>query len=305
MKKFSPKIKTLLRILISVVLIAYIVKTQDFSSVLTRVTNFDILKFVIAFFLLILGTVVSAFRWREILNTSGIKVGVLGLFSLYLKGYFYNNFLPTQMGGDFYKAAALSSSINNKSLSFFSVFVDRFSGLIVLMVLAAYGVSIKLSIYLTLLIFALIFLSLFIYLPLLKLFSKKIKFLKKFYQASELIFKNPKSGILILLYSFLIQVFSFSMSYVLFTGFNVYLNISDVIAFMPLVSLSLLIPSFNGWGAQELVYSNLFSNSGVIAEISIGVSLLIQAIRLLMSLVGGLFILVNFGKVTTLKHENS
>lgn len=305
MKKVSPKIKTLIRILISLILIIYIIKTQDFTSVLVRVLNFDITKFILAFIFLILGTVTSAFRWKEILKTSGVKVKTFGLFSLYLKGYFYNNFLPTQMGGDFYKAAALSNSINNKSVAFFSVFVDRFSGLLVLLILAAYGVSIKINIYLTLLIVFFIIVGLFIYLPTLKYFSSKLKFLKKFYEASELIFKNPKSGILILFYSLVIQIFSFSMSYVLFTGFNVFLKVSDVVAFMPLVSLSLLIPSFNGWGAQELVYSNLFANSGVIAAVSISVSLLIQAIRLLMSLIGGVFILLNLGSVNNFKNENS
>ncbi len=301
-KRFS---KTLLRIVISLVLIAYIVKTQDFSAIIAKIYTFNFLIFLSSILLLLCGTLVSSLRWQEILKTSNKNVNLFSLFSLYLKGYFYNNFLPTQMGGDFYKALSLSSSIGDKSISFFSVFVDRFAGLVVLLILAVYGVAIKVGGFYSIILVLLTFVGLALYLPLLKVASKKIKFLQKFYDASILLVKNKKSGFKIFIYSILVQVFSFSMSYVLFMGFNIYLDIKDVLAFMPLVSLSLLLPSFNGWGAQELVYKNLFSASGVLASTSIAVSLLIQAIRIIMSLIGGIFILLNLGRIKKDSHESS
>ena len=297
MKKIPKKYYTLVRILISVSLIAYIIKTQDFLWAIKK-AFFESNVFIVsvAFGLLLIGTFFSALRWREILKTSNVEVGFLKLFALYLKGYFYNNFLPTQMGGDFYKAISLGNSINNNSVAVFSVFVDRFAGLIVLIFFAIYGISIKLSFYYSILLFVITMFSFVLYFGLLKLVSKKLKFLRKFYDASLLLLKNKKSGLLIIFYSFLVQILSFSMSYLLFMGFNIFLSISDVFSFMPLVSLSFLIPSFNGWGAQELVYSELFKNAGVVKSISLSVSVLIHAIRLFMSLLGGLFVLLNVGK---------
>lgn len=304
MKKIPKKYYTLIRVLISISLIAYVIKTQNFTGVLQRVFESNIFVVFVAFCLLLIGTFFSALRWREILKTSKVEVGVLKLFALYLKGYFYNNFLPTQMGGDFYKAISLGNSINNKSIAVFSVFVDRFAGLIVLICLAIYGISIKLSFYYSILLFVITLVGFVFYFPVLKLVAQKIKFLQKFYDASLLLIKNKKSGLLIIFYSVLVQVFSFSMSYLLFMGFNIFLPLSDVLSFMPLVSLSLLIPSFNGWGAQELVYSKLFATSGVVESVSLSVSILIHAIRVFMSLIGGIFILLNVGKFKK-TNENS
>lgn len=296
MKKLPKSCITFFRIIISLSLIAYIIKTQDFISVLRMVVSSNFYVLLVAFGFLLAGTFFSSLRWREILKTSKIEVGVGNLFSLYIKGYFYNNFLPTQMGGDLYKAVSLANSINNKSVALFSVFVDRFAGLLVLISLAIYGISIKLNLYYSLLLFIVTLVLFLLYFPLLRLFSKKIKFFCKFYDASLLLIKNKKSGFLILFYSLLVQIFSFSMSYILFAGFGILLPFSDVFSFMPLVSLSLLIPSFNGWGAQELIYSKLFATSGVVESVSLSVSLLIHTIRIIMSLLGGVAILLNIGK---------
>lgn len=290
-------VKTILRISVSTVLIIYIIRTQDFLGILKNSITINPLIFLVALVFLLLGTVFSSLRWREILKTSNINLPFFKLFSLYLKGYFYNNFLPTQMGGDFYKAVSLASSINDKSIAFFSVFVDRFAGLIVLLLMGIYGMSLKLDFFYTTILLLFTIVCSVLYFPLLKILSKKIKTISKFYEASLLLVKNKKSGFLILFFSLLVQIMSFAMSYILFTGFGIFLNLQDVFAFMPLISLSLLLPSFNGWGAQEAVYAKVFGLSQVSESVSIAVSLLIQVIRITMSLLGGIFILFNIGKI--------
>ncbi|MBP7859713.1 flippase-like domain-containing protein [Patescibacteria group bacterium] len=290
-------VKTILRISVSAILIIYIIRTQDFLGILKNSITINPLIFLVALVFLLLGTVFSALRWKEILKTSNKNLPFFKLFSLYLKGYFYNNFLPTQMGGDFYKAVSLSSSINDKSIAFFSVFVDRFAGLIVLLLMGIYGISLKLEFFYTAILLFLTVVGFVLYFPFLKILSKKIKVISKFYEASLLLVKNKKSGLLILFFSVLVQIVSFAMSYTLFTGFGIFLNLQDVFAFMPLISLSLLLPSFNGWGAQEAVYAKIFGLSYISEPISIAVSLLIQAIRIIMSLIGGVFILFNIGKL--------
>ena len=62
---------------------------------------------------------------------------------------------------------------------------------------------------------------------------------------------------------------------------------------MPVSSFATLIPSFNGFGAQEAVYAFLFQNAGVTAELSIAVSVMQHGVRLIMSLIGGILILLN------------
>ncbi len=288
LKKYA---KLFLRIGISSTLIVWLIWKQDFTRIIDYIREYNPLYFLVAIILMIIGTYMSATRWRIILLTSKKDVSAKSLFMFYVKGYFYNNFLPTQMGGDLYKSVALGKKINDQSISLFSVFMDRFGGLLILLTMSLFGLASLQGIGGVFVGSILFIVGLLLYFPILKIFSKKIKFLRKFLEASEMLVGHKKYAALIILFSFLVQLFSFAMVYVLFMGFGINLPFIAVIAYMPLAALSLLIPSFNGFGTQELVYSSLFSTVGVTPEISIAVSVLVHAIRLLMSLVGGVLIL--------------
>lgn len=300
-------VKTLLRIGISGALIIILLYTQDIDAVKAILLSYNPVYLLFALVLIICGTIISSIRWRTILETSKVQVSHWQLFILYLKGYFYNNFLPTQMGGDAYKAVALGTHIKDQSTSFFSVFMDRFSGLIVLLIMALIGLGSLFGIKGVLGALLLLVIGIALYFPVLNFFAKRFKFFAKFKEASDLFVKDKKRGILVLFYSFLVQLFSFSMVYVLFLGLGVVLPLWSVFAFMPITSLSLLIPSFNGFGTQETVYSFLFKNVGVTVPQSITVSILIHATRLILSLFGGILILfgIGFGAEVGQKSEDT
>lgn len=289
MKKY---LKLGLKVGISLGLIIYLVSVQDINQIKEGILNFNFWSLIFALILLNIGTYVSALRWKTILATSGKEVDEKYLYVLYLKGYFYNNFLPTQMGGDVYKAVSLGNRIKDQPLALFSVFMDRFGGLIILLTLSLFGIG---SLYgaAGLGISILLFITgLALYFPVLNLFGKKVKFLKKFKDASDLFLKDKQRGVMVLVYSLLIQLLSFSLVYVLFMGAGVKLPLWSVFAFMPITSLSLLIPSFNGFGTQDTVYAFLFKFAGVTEALSITVSLMNHVVRLVMSLVGGVLILI-------------
>lgn len=292
-KKIKKYSKLFIRIGISFTLIIWLIWNQDFTRIVDYIKDYNPVFFLLAFGIMLFGTYISATRWRFILLTSNKDVVAKNLFVLYVKGYFYNNFLPTQMGGDLYKSIALGKKIDDQSIAFFSVFMDRFSGLVILLVLSLFGIASLNGITGVAIGMAIFIVGLLLYFPVLKIFSTKIKFLRKFLEASEMLINHKKHALLIILFSFFVQICSFAIAYVLFMGFGVRLPIESVIAYMPLTSLSLLIPSFNGFGTQELVYSGLFATVGVTAELSIAVSVLIHFIRLLMSLFGGLLLLFN------------
>jgi len=199
------------------------------------------------------------------------------------------------MGGDVYKSVALGNTIKDQPGALFSVFMDRFGGLIILLVLSLFGLGSLFGYMGVVISLALLIVGLLLYFPVLGIFAKKIKFLGKFEEASKLFIKDKQSGFLVLLYSFLVQVFSFFTIYCLFLGVGIVLPLWSVIAFMPIAALSLLIPSFNGFGTQETVYAYLFAVAGVTAELSITASLMNHALRLIFSLIGGALILFNIG----------
>lgn len=293
----KKQVNLTLRILVSVSLLWYLLSHQDFATLKDHISEFNFAYLLFGLLILVTGTVVSAFRWKAILASSKTNVDVSRLFVLYMKGYFYNNFLPTQMGGDVYKSVALGSHINDQSLSLFSVFMDRFSGLIILLVIGLFGISALFGpMYVLLAVLALI-IGLALYFPVLKFTAGKIKFLHKFEEASYLLLRDKNRGFQILGLSLLVQLLSYAQSYVLFLGLGVHLPLWSVFAYMPVVSLALLIPSFNGFGTQDTVYAFLFKFAGVTEPISITVSLMIHLIRLTMSIIGGLFILGGVNKL--------
>ncbi len=295
MKKYY---RVFFRFLISASLLFYLYKTQDIEKLKYTLESFNLYYLLFSLLLLLTGTFISSLRWKTILNTSSYNLPIKKLFILYLQGYFFNNFLPTQMGGDVYKSVNVGKKIKDQSTALFSVFMDRFGGLIVLVLIALFGISFLFGIQGILISFIVITFGLVLYFPILNLLSKRIKFFKKFKKASLLFLKDKRRGFLVLFYSFLIQLFSFSSTYVLFLGLGISLPLWSVFAFMPIAALSLLIPSFNGFGTQEFVYSYLFANVGVTSIISISASLLIHLLRLIMSLFGGisLFLGLNYGK---------
>ena len=292
-EKINPNMgkvfKTIIRIGISVILISYLLYTQDFEKIKLGVLSYNPLFIIFALILLLSGTFVSSLRWQAILSTSKVQVKVVELFKLYIKGYFYNNFLPTQMGGDVYKSVSLGKIIKDQAVSLFSVFMDRFSGLVVLLIIGFLGISSFYGVKGVALAFGFLVVGLALYFPFLNFFAKKFKFLEKFKTASEMFVKDKKGGAKVLLYSVLVQLISFGTTYVLFMGIGINLPLWSVFAYMPIASLSLLIPSFNGFGTQETVYAFLFSGVGVTPDVSITVSLMMHVVRLIVSLVGGAF----------------
>lgn len=294
MKKY---LKLGLKVFISLTLILWLLKSQDVESIKKGLASFSFGFLIAALGFQLLGTYFSALRWQAILKTSEVSIPLRYLYVLYLKGYFYNNFLPTQMGGDLYKSVSLGRKIDNQSVSLFSVFMDRFGGLVVLLIMGMLGI---LSLYGTNgLVFAVVALiaGALIYQPALHLADKflgsKIKLISNFKKANELFMKDKESALRVLAYSVLVQVCSFGALYIVFEGLGVSLPLWSVFAFMPIASLSLLIPSFNGFGTQETVYAFLFSEAGVTSYLSIAASIIVHLMRIVLSLVGGVLILFN------------
>src|SRR3989304_163703 len=132
-RKNKKTILLILRIAISASLIIYLVSTQieSFSDII------EILKSSNKFLLLLslsthaLGTYITAVRWKTLLNTQGVKLSNMTPSSTVLTGSFFNNFLPTSIGGDVFRAYDASKKGNISLGSSASVIlVERFSGVV-------------------------------------------------------------------------------------------------------------------------------------------------------------------------------
>jgi uncharacterized membrane protein YbhN (UPF0104 family) len=83
--------------------------------------------------------VVSAWRWHVLLEPQGIAVGLRALVRSYLVATFFNNFLPSNIGGDVIRIKDTVTAAGSRTLAATIVLLDRGIGLLGLLVVGALG----------------------------------------------------------------------------------------------------------------------------------------------------------------------
>jgi glycosyltransferase 2 family protein len=84
---------------------------------------------------------VSAWRWELLLRAQGIAVRLATLLRSYLIATFFNNFLPSNIGGDVIRIRDTAPAAGSKTRAATVVLVDRGIGLLALVFVAAAGAS--------------------------------------------------------------------------------------------------------------------------------------------------------------------
>jgi uncharacterized protein (TIRG00374 family) len=85
---------------------------------------------------------VSAWRWGVLLRAQGIRASVRHLLSSFLVATFFNNFLPSNIGGDVVRIRDTAGHTGSRTLATTVVLVDRALGLLALVLTAALGATI-------------------------------------------------------------------------------------------------------------------------------------------------------------------
>lgn len=82
------------------------------------------------------GIVLSAAKWGVILQARGHRLPLRWLVNSYLMGQFANNFLPSTVGGDALRAMQLRQRIGSLSQASASIFIERLTGFLALSAIA-------------------------------------------------------------------------------------------------------------------------------------------------------------------------
>ncbi len=294
--------KLSLKIAVSLLLLIYLVNTIDFSKSLDLVLSSNTFYFSLSILLIILNYVFSSLRWKYLI-LSEKKISLIYLIKLYFIGSFFNNFLPTSIGGDAYKIVKLGDKINSRTDAFTATFLERFLGMVALLGISLFGVlSFSNSNYLN---FIFGFVGVLIAFLLFLVFYPKFRFDLKFFNKIFIIldkihssFMRYKKHPLLIFYSFissvLVQVLSVLSQFVLFLAVNVSLPVAYSFFAFPIIFLSgYAIPSLNGLGSQDVLYQNFFLFINVNKEAIIASSLLYHLARFIVSLIGGLIYLID------------
>ena len=129
------KIMPVLRVAISLLLMFLLYRRVDLAEVRTIFTETRLPLVLLLFAMLLLNTVISAFKWQLLLRADGIRIPLRSLVSSYLVGSFFNIFLPSNIGGDAYRIYDVAQFSKRTAHSFASVLADRLSGFVALVLL--------------------------------------------------------------------------------------------------------------------------------------------------------------------------
>jgi uncharacterized membrane protein YbhN (UPF0104 family) len=129
--KWRKHFVTAIKIAISVGLITLVFRQLDWTQIRLMLEKANLIYFGMAVVIFVISQVISVFRFNLFIRKVGVRISFKTNAQLYLLGMFYNFFLPGGVGGDAYKAFALSKA-QNKSLKRVGriVFVERFLGII-------------------------------------------------------------------------------------------------------------------------------------------------------------------------------
>jgi uncharacterized membrane protein YbhN (UPF0104 family) len=136
-------IATFLRVAVSAALIAWILQKAPVHEVLEAFRSADLRFVLLSVVLNPIGYWASVNRWRLLLRSQGGDAPFAFLLRSFLIGVFFNNLLPSTIGGDAVRAVATSRTGVGKAAAVAIVFVDRFIGLLALMLFAILGLLVS------------------------------------------------------------------------------------------------------------------------------------------------------------------
>lgn len=131
----SDAIKLLIRILVTLLIFVLILRSIDVQQVwaMLRQVKLDVLA--VAILVQFASTTISAYRWQLIMHNLRFGQSFLFYWCSYFKAMFFNQGLPTSIGGDALRVLDVANQGFRKRDVLYGVILDRVSGLAALMLL--------------------------------------------------------------------------------------------------------------------------------------------------------------------------
>jgi uncharacterized protein (TIRG00374 family) len=295
------------RILVSLLLVGYLLAQTDRTRLVALWDDIALPLLMVAIGLQVTGIFVSSLKWWLLLRTAGERVPYLWLVRLYLIGHFFNNFLPTMVGGDAIRAFHLSRRLGEPATAISSVFVERLTGFLALVVIAwttflllatsvgldrrvlwiAFWCIAAATAGLVLAFAAPLVIRLLSWLRVPDVLHWRAA-LGRVRQSLARYTQAPWSLAQVIGFSFVYQILWIATNAAAARAVGIEVSVSVVALMVPLSDIIGLLPIFfNSLGAREGTFVLLLSQWGVATAQAVGLSLLIYGVRLLVSLAGG------------------
>lgn len=290
-------IKFLIKLTVSLLLLIFILSKTDLTQVASAFKQASPLWLLAAFMLHFVGIGLTVVRWHVLLQAIGFSTTYLRLTQSFWVGLFFNIFLPSTVGGDISRSLDFRKDLGGiRSVAV--VFVERFSGLVALVLLAAVvlpfaGKVLPENSYLVQIIIGILILFLgFVAVVLLpktsRLLGKESK-LAKFHEGLVIYATKLPALTWAFVLGLLLQANVIVHYYFLNLGLGLDLPLLYFFIIIPILRVVLLLPfAVNGIGLREGAFLYFFQVVGIGAGAALAISWIDLGMVLVIGLMGGL-----------------
>jgi len=290
------------KVTVTLGLMVYIFTEIDINKIKFSFKEINISYIFITFFILLTQTILASYRWFFVNSHLKIDLPFYKVIKYLWVGLFFNQALPSSIGGDAMKIYFLKQNKISLSKSTLTVLTDRLFGLLGLIILVVTSLivlqnndlvtDLNRSIFLVLIGLTLTFLMLQIF----------KKFLKSYLRNSVLyilieiidnflgLLSDRSVGLKIFSLSIAIHLLSIFAVYFIALSIGENINIEVLLYVVPIFTFLMILPiSLAGWGVRETIVIKLLPIFFIAPENAFLISIIYGLMTLLISLPGGIF----------------
>ncbi len=310
--KNQKKLVTAAKLLITLLPIYLILKNIDLDITFGLITNIGLPYLFSAMVVLLIQIFVMTIRWEIVLDSLGIEISFKNVISIFWIGLFFNQILPTSVGGDAVRGLYLYQRGYSFAKASQGVIFDRIIGLISLVAIVIITLPLGLQLVdsdnakwglMSIIIFFICALTLLLNINMISSRFQKWNLIYKFSSIMTVIRDSIFSlnpGFKLLLISILVHFLSILTMTILAIGMQLELRIIGLLVIVPVVTLLMVLPiSIAGWGIREGAMIIGLGFIGVGAENAFALSLLFGFLMLSIAIPGGAIWIVSSKLVDT------
>lgn len=310
-----------LRVGLSGLLLAYLFRKMDLSSMLELLKNADFGYLWGAGIIYLIINAIILLRWVVVMRGLGLKVPLIEVIRYFFIGLFFNLFLPSSTGGDIIKTLGICRFTEHKARVVASVVLDRLCGFVGIVIVAFFAFTfgyrfindfaLLIAIVVLAFVSASILTVLFnerIYSFCCRIFDKvpKIKnSLMNLHYDIVLLKDNPVVLLQAVGLSCVTQVV---LAYTFFLFSKILqqdIHMVYFLIFVPIICVVSSLPSIGGLGVRDAGAVHLFAKVGVASQVAVSISLMSFIFMVAVGLIGGIVYVAQLSPRRVQHHQSA
>jgi len=294
----------ILRPVISIGLLYLLFRITDLNQLLDVIKSVNFVFLVITIVIILAALFISTYKWQRLLTVQNVKVPLPRLFTSYLIGQFFNNFLPTNIGGDVVRIHDVATCTGKIPETVASVVSERLLAALALVLTAAAGLLLS---YHSFSRFGWLVIAVFVVvLAVVLLFAiekwrsalgRKIqlpwkfglrRWLSGFGKSMGTCLQNKRNVAWVIVLSIAFNLTVVIVTYFIFLSLGLNVPFVSCLLFVPIISAIQMLPiSISGFGVREGAYVYFFGSVGLSSAQAVASSLIFWILVAIVSLAGG------------------